>query len=234
MKKSFTSLAILSALTLGCLLPANAAQAVGPDAKTYQATVDKGIDYLAHSQSEDGSFSRQPMVGVTAIATAALLENGRTVDDPVVAKALKYIDKFVQKDGGIYTVAPGMDFRNYETSIVIMCLSKANTDKRYDKVIHNAQKFLKDLQWTETAEDNKADKSDPNYGGAGYGKSRRPDLSNTAYFIDALKAAGNGPDDEAVKKGFDVCFSLPKLGERKQQSALRGQEPRRRLHLYAR
>ena len=37
----------------------------------------------------------------------------------------------------------------------------------------------------------------------GYGaKSKNPDLSNTAFLIDALKAAGNGPDDEAMKKAL--------------------------------
>ena len=46
------------------------------------------------------------------------------------------------------------------------------------------------------------DKSNPAYGGAGYGRNKRPDLSNTNFFLDALKAAGNGPDDEAVKKAL--------------------------------
>src|SRR5262249_15765836 len=118
---------------------------------------------------------------------------------PVVAKALKFIDKFVHKDGGIYTEAPGVDFRNYETSIAIMCLSKANADKRYDKTIKNAEKFLRNLQWTEVQG---TEKSEPNYGGAGNGKSRRPDLSNTAFLVDALRAAGNGPDDEAIQKAL--------------------------------
>ena len=36
-------------------------------------------------------------------------------------------------------------------------------------------------------------KSSVNYGGAGYGGSKRPDLSNTAFLLDALKAAGAGP-----------------------------------------
>src|SRR5690606_19174736 len=46
------------------------------------------------------------------------------------------------------------------------------------------------------------DKSDPAYGGAGYGSHRRPDLSNTSFLIDALKATGNGPDDEAMQKAL--------------------------------
>ena len=38
--------------------------------------------------------------------------------------------------------------------------------------------------------------------GRGYGKDSRPDLSNTAFLLEALHAAGNGPDDEAVKKAL--------------------------------
>ena len=32
--------------------------------------------------------------------------------------------------------------------------------------------------------------------------NKRPDLSNTAFMVDALKEAGNGPDDEAMKKAL--------------------------------
>jgi squalene-hopene/tetraprenyl-beta-curcumene cyclase len=40
------------------------------------------------------------------------------------------------------------------------------------------------------------------FGGAGYGGQGRPDLSNTAYLIDALKATGNGPESEAIKNAL--------------------------------
>ena len=36
---------------------------------------------------------------------------------------------------------------------------------------------------------------------AGYGKHKRPDLSNTQFFLDALKAAGDGPDDPGGASG---------------------------------
>jgi squalene-hopene/tetraprenyl-beta-curcumene cyclase len=214
MKNSSRSSFVLAAIAVGSLFAFPAvrgaeADASKFDAKKYEATVEKGIDYLAHAQGEDGSFGgRRSLVGVTAIVATAMLENGRTADDPVVAKALKHMEKYVQKDGGIYTEAPGMDFHNYETSIAIMCLAAANKDKRYDKLIRNAEKFLKDVQWTESSE---TKKEDPNYGGAGYGKSRRPDLSNTAFFIDALKAAGNGPDDEAMKKAAEFVSKCQNL-----------------------
>ncbi len=137
--------------------------------------------------------------------TAGLLRNGRSPDDPLVARSLKYLENDgVQKDGGIYT--PKLGFRNYETCIALMCFVAASADHRYDKIIKNAEKYIKATQWTEAENESdptrKIDKSDPFYGGAGYGKSKRPDLSNTAFMIDALKDAGNGPDDEAMKKAL--------------------------------
>src|SRR5262249_34990029 len=66
----------------------------------------------------------------------------------------------------------------------------------YDTTLKNADKFLKELPF------DAGEGHDPSsffYGGAGYGGQGRPDLSNTAYLIDALKATGNGPSDEAIK-----------------------------------
>lgn len=43
---------------------------------------------------------------------------------------------------------------------------------------------------------------DPFYGGAGYGRHQRPDLSNTQFFLDALKATGKAADDPAIQKAL--------------------------------
>ena len=72
-------------------------------------------------------------------------------------------------------------------------------DKRYDKLLDRAEAFVKNLQWDDKEGH---DRSSPNYGGAGYGGSKRPDLSNTAFLLDALKSAGRGPDDEAMQKAL--------------------------------
>jgi squalene-hopene/tetraprenyl-beta-curcumene cyclase len=66
-------------------------------------------------------------------------------------------------------------------------------------VIRRADARLKGLQWDESEN---IDVSNYNYGGAGYGKHERPDLSNTSFLIDALKACGNGPEDEAIQKAL--------------------------------
>jgi hypothetical protein len=168
------------------------------DAKAYGQAVDRAIQFLlSKKQASDGSYSAAAGPGVTAVVTAGILRHGRSADDPAVAKSLKYLEGFVQSDGGIY----GKDtfYKNYETSLALMCFAEANHDGRYDKVIKNADKFLKEIHWDESLGQ---DKSSPSYGGAGYGRNKRPDLSNTSFFLDALKAAGDGPDDEAVKKAL--------------------------------
>ena len=172
-------------------------RAFGPDPKLYQTTVNRAIDFLTQRQSQDGSLSSQIGIGPTAIATLGLLRSGRSPDDPQIAKSLKYLEEFCQENGGIYT--PGGNITTYETCIVLVCLQEANRDHRYDKTIRSAEKFIRGGQWEEKRG---KDKSDPAYGGVGYGAKSNPDLSNTAFLIDALKAANAGPDDETIKRAL--------------------------------
>jgi squalene-hopene/tetraprenyl-beta-curcumene cyclase len=78
----------------------------------------------------------------------------------------------------------------------LVCFKEANKDKRYDAIIKAAETFLRGSQWNEARG---KDKSDLYYGGAGYGGKSRPDLSNTAYLIDALKACDAQSDDKAIQ-----------------------------------
>ncbi len=168
------------------------------DAQALGQTVDKAIEYLrTKGQAPDGSYAGQMGPGVTAVVTAGILRNGRSPDDPVVAKSLEYLKGFAQPDGGIHQ--PETFYRNYETSIALVCFAEANRDGRYDKLIDNADKFLRGIQW---GSDEEHDLTNPSYGGAGYGHHKRPDLSNTSFLIDALRAAGAGPDDPAIKKAL--------------------------------
>jgi len=114
-----------------------------------------------------------------------------------VVKGLKYLEGLKHQDGGIYQ--PGALYANYETCLAIMCFSAANKDGRYTKLLKEAEAFVKGQQW---GTGQPADRTDFNYGGAGYGKHKRPDLSNTQFFIEALRALGNGPEDEAIQKAL--------------------------------
>lgn len=161
------------------------------------ALVDKGAAFLAKSQAEDGSFTKQAGPGVTALVAAGLLNNGKSADDPVVAKALKYVEGFVKPDGGIYP--DGSRHQNYETCIAMVAFKAANDDGRYDALLENAEKYIKKQQWDE---DEGVSQEEEAYGGAGYGSKSRPDLSNTTFLIDTLRTIGRDADDEAIQRAL--------------------------------
>jgi squalene-hopene/tetraprenyl-beta-curcumene cyclase len=165
---------------------------------TRDSAIASGVEYLLQSQDNDGAFSARLGPGVSMLAIEALLKNGRGVDDPKIAKGLKYIESFVQKDGSV--TSPKTGIANYETSLAISCFSRANKDGRYSKTIDNATKYLKGVQLDERKNRTPAS---ADYGGMGYSsKSPGADLSNTHMMLDALKDAGNPPDDEAVKRAL--------------------------------
>ncbi|HWA97478.1 MAG TPA: prenyltransferase/squalene oxidase repeat-containing protein [Pirellulales bacterium] len=189
------------ALVLGTAPVVGFAADTPPAASTAQArenAVTRAVEYLrTRGIADDGSYSAPTGPAVTALVATALLRSGRSPDEPLVAKSLKYIEGFVQPDGGIYKA--DTFYKNYETCLALVALEHANADGRYRDAIDRANKFVRSLQWDES-EDVKP--TDVNYGGAGYGRSKRPDLSNTSFLLDALKATGAGPDDEAIKKAL--------------------------------
>lgn len=177
-----------------------------PDAKEVKAVLNKAITYLKSAQNADGSFApKLAGPGVSALVVAGLLRNGVSVDDPLVAKTMKYLEKNIQKDGGIYNKF----LANYVTSVSVMAFAEANKNGRYDKVLKNAAKFLKGLQHDEPESLDK----NVEYGGYGYDGGSRPDASNTIYTVDALLAAGVPKDDPAIQKAMIFlkrCQNLPK------------------------
>lgn len=171
--------------------------AAAPTAAAITEAVNRGADFLKQAQADDGSFSASSGTGVTSIVAASLLRSGRTVNDPVIAHALKYLEGYRHDDGGIYL--KGSNHKNYETCLAIIAFQEANRDHHYDKLLADAEKFAKKEQWDE---DEGKSVDDVNYGGAGYGSQSRPDLSNTSFLIEALHAVGRGPDDPAMQKAL--------------------------------
>jgi hypothetical protein len=189
---------LVTGMVLGTHLAAEAAtQKVGPDPAELAAVVGPAMAYLEQAQAEDGSFGKQEGLGVTALAATAMLRQGRSTSDPTVARALEYLEALVHDDGGIYS--QDSLHKNYETSVAIVCFHEANHDGRYDELLRSAEHFVKTLQWDE---DEGFSKDDMNYGGAGYGHGKRPDLSNTSFLIDALHAVGRDADDPALQKAL--------------------------------
>jgi squalene-hopene/tetraprenyl-beta-curcumene cyclase len=83
--------------------------------------------------------------------------------------------------------------------LAILCLTEANADGRYQETLDKAEAFVKGIQWDEGES---TDASSTSYGGAGYGKHKRPDLSNTQFLVEALKAAGNDENSEAIQRAL--------------------------------
>ena len=160
--------------------------------------IAKGVEYLkTKGQGADGSFSKFMGIGITAFVTGAMLDAGLSPDDPAVAKGLKYLERFVQPDGGIYN--PDMMLITYESCIAIDTFVKANADGRYDKILKRAETFIRSTQYNE---ENGYSADNLNYGGSGYGTMGRADLSNTGFFLDALKSLGAKADDPAIQKAM--------------------------------
>jgi squalene-hopene/tetraprenyl-beta-curcumene cyclase len=203
-KRIFLSWTLPAVLLSLLLLTPNTARAadVGPDAKDVQAVVDKALAYLKKQQGENGGFSPGfASPGITALVVAGLIRNGVGPQDPVVAKAMGFLEKTVKKDGGIYE----QRLQNYVTSVALLAFTEMNQDGKYDTIIKNATAFLKKLQ-------NEDDEKDVHFGGVGYDGKSRPDMSNTQYFIDALIAAGVPKNDPAIQRALKFisrCQNLP-------------------------
>ena len=191
------SLLLISSLMLG-LNPVLMAQTVGPDAGQLAKSRLRGANFLKTTQAADGSWTSPESPGISGLVTFSMLQSGIPANDPVVEKALKHLETFIQSDGGIYS--PKSYHSNYETAICLLAFNAANASHKYDELIQRADRYLRKLQWDESEQ---TDKSDSKYGGAGYGRTNdRPDLSNTTFFLDALQAAGAKGDDPAVQNAL--------------------------------
>ena len=162
------------------------------------AQIEQAVGFLRPRQEADGSWSpnrKEP--GITALVITALLRSKRvTPSEPVIAKGLTYLEGFVDPNGGL----AGAAHANYSTAIALMAFREANVGGRYDAMIKGSQGFLATKQWDESEGKNR---DDAFYGGAGYGgNNSRPDLSNTAFMIEALRESGLPADDPALQKAL--------------------------------
>ncbi len=179
-------------LVAGLLLsmqPADSAQAgkVGPKQEDVQKVLDKAVAFPKTSQGKNGEFSTKIAgPGISAIVVAALIRNGVSPQEPVVASGLKFLETQTKDDGGIYSKG----LANYTTAVALMALKEANTNGKYDTAIKRAAEFIKNIQHIE---------DDLNQGGFGYMKGDKGDLSNAAFSVEALLAAGMSKDDPVIR-----------------------------------
>jgi len=184
--------------------------------------IKKGAAYLRTQQDADsGGWSVPAPAGgsdptakgepgypaITGLAMIAIMnEPGVTSADSSVQQGLKYLLNNQQENGGIFDrVVP-----SYSTSIAISTLSRIDSPRAKNAMVR-ATAFLRSLQWSE--ESVKTDgfaespspvtKDHPYYGGIGYGRHGRPDLSNLGMMMQAMHDAGVSPDDPSLKRAVE-------------------------------
>lgn len=159
--------------------------------------IERGVAYLLQTQGADGSWSPERGPGITALAVRALAMYPKVgPEHPAVKKGVQFLEGFAREDGGYYS-DHGL-YKNYEGCVVLSALVAVGKTQYADK-IDKLQQFLVNSQWDE-GEDIQRD--NPFYGGAGYGRSKRPDLSNTQMLVEALHDSGLPKDHPAYQKAL--------------------------------
>ena len=214
------------AISLSVCLPVTAQDRTAADRA---ALVKRAVEYLQNrGQAEDGSFSRQTGPAVTALVVAGLLRNGRSAEEPWIARSLDYLMTFQQRDGGFYQ--KGSLYGNYETSVVMMCLAEANRDGRYQQQLKGAERYLVGAQWDESEGE---EPSSFNYGGAGYGK---PQASRPIehLVLDRRVDIDGRRRPRGARQGAAVRQPLSESRKPGEYDALSREESRWRILLHAR
>ena len=190
--------------------------------------MDRALRYLAAAQADDGGW-KGPFAGsdpaITALVTKTFIQHpDYGPEHPIVQRAMRFILEFRQADGGIYS--PKIGYRNYTTSVSLMSLSAMKDPALHDHVCA-AQDFLKNIQWGDGKRDpdgRPIDSGHPWYGGSGYGRNRRPDLSNTQMMLEALHQSGLPPSDPAYQKALKFIVRCQMSSQSNDQPFAQGAE----------
>lgn len=112
-------------------------------AKEAEAALNRGLDWLAAQQKEDGSWSEASFPALTAFPLWAFSMSHHPKKAEITAKAAKFILSNVQPDGGIYRKIPGKGggLSNYNTALCMIALHSLN-DPQYTPVVLKARKFV--------------------------------------------------------------------------------------------
>jgi squalene-hopene/tetraprenyl-beta-curcumene cyclase len=204
-------LAVVVAMLM--LVPVSATYALDEEHwRKADTAIQRGIEYLRTTQNPDGSWSPDAGPAITAMAMQVMLQQ-RNIgpDDPHVARALDFILSQQKPDGGIYTSI----LQNYNTAIALSALSRVSTRPDVAEAIRRAQDYLRNLQWhNQPGPDGQPiDENHPYYGGAGYGRHGRPDLSNTQIMLQGLHDSGLDCEDPAFQRAIVFISRLQGVPE---------------------
>lgn len=176
-----------------------------------KAVAARAIAYLRTQQDETtGGWrhadDRPNFPAISALVlTGMLMEPSIDTRDESVSRGIDYVLSFAKPDGGIHDDM----LASYNTSICLSMLANVRTPEAA-RVIGPGVAFLRTLQYHEgfSGSIDSGDlaepvpESHPYYGGVGYGRHGRPDLSNTGFFVQALHDAGVSSDDPAMQRAL--------------------------------
>ncbi len=176
-----------------------------------------GARFLISTQEQGGGWVSDTGPGITCLVLKALAQQPEIgPHHAAVERGVAFVLTFERSDGGIYG-AEGL-LKNYESAVALSMLAALKSPVR-QALIDRVQKYLTTLQWDEGEEisiDNAW------YGGAGYGRGERPDLSNTQMMVEALRDSGLPTDDPAYRKALVFIQRCQMLGETNDQAFARG------------
>jgi squalene-hopene/tetraprenyl-beta-curcumene cyclase len=161
-----------------------------------RARMERAVAYLAKAQKGNGSFGGGELqTPLTALIVDSLIQSKAAApSDPPTAKGLSFLQSKIRPDGSIQADAIES---NYIASVCLSAFSSANKDRQYKVAVEKLIQHLKKEQWDEGEG---IDGKDVRYGGLGYGGKSRPDLSVTAFAMEALHSAGVKPDDPVFRR----------------------------------
>jgi squalene-hopene/tetraprenyl-beta-curcumene cyclase len=183
-------------------------------------SLKKGLAFLRTRQAPNGAWgleiqaaptdspeSLTPVgLAVTALAVKAFVQaDPDAVKDERVIKALRMIKSSQQPDGS-FDDGP---LSNYVTSCVLMGLASVPDNDWHDQIA-DCSKWLQSHQWDQS--EGLSAQQDW-FGGAGYGRHGRPDLSNTQMMLDALYESGMSPDEPAFQRALAFVSRTQNLKE---------------------
>jgi len=211
---------LVLAFALIALLPRPAAGLDEAHRAVAEEAIANGVAYLRETQNDDGSWHAADGVdigpAITGLCVAALLDQPDIdADDPAVASAIAYILAHAQDDGSIRQGPEGI-LASYNTSICLSALSHIPNNEAVDQAIAKGQDFLRNLQWQLGMTDPNGEtitRSHPFFGGFGYGKHGRPDLSNTQIALQAMHDTGCDCDDPSFQRALTFLNRVQNTGD---------------------
>jgi len=187
------------------------------------ASIDRALAWLRTAQGPRGGWmegsaaagtdqartSSAASLAVTALVLKAFAQRGSGIEsDGAVSRGVDYLRSRAWPDGK-FDPDPTGALGNYVAASITQAMAALGSSTR--ESMNDGVAWLMLNQWDQK---HGIGPERDWFGGAGYGNGRRPDLSNTQVFLDALHDAGIPPTDPAVQKALVFvtrCQNMPEF-----------------------